>query len=75
MKLREMTKKGESLWAAYSFSKLLLPVAIFGPVTPILYETCTFKFNATVLKTHVSLYIYSIPTSRLCTMYIAYLNS
>ena len=38
-----MARKRESLWAAYSFSKLLLPVAIFGPTTPLLYATCTFK--------------------------------
>ena len=43
MKLREIARKRESLWAAYSFSKLLLPVAIFGPDTPLLYVTCTFK--------------------------------
>ena len=28
MKLREMATKRESLWAAYRFSKLLLPSAI-----------------------------------------------
>ena len=38
-----MAGKRESLWAAYSFSKLLLPVAIFGPATPLLYATCTLK--------------------------------
>ena len=37
-----MAKKRESLWAAYKFSKLLLPVAIFGPATPLVYATCTF---------------------------------
>ena len=32
VKLREMARKRESLWAAYSFSKLLLPVAmVAGP--------------------------------------------
>ena len=36
-----MAKKRESLWAAYSFSKLLLPVAIFGPAIPHVYATCT----------------------------------
>ena len=38
-----MARKRESLWAAYSFSKLLLPVAIFGPAIPLLYATSTFK--------------------------------
>ena len=54
-----MARKRESLWAAYSFLKLLLPVAIFGPATPLLYATCT---NMLTDQPHNSELTFNIPS-------------
>ena len=43
MRLTETAIEQESLQAAYSVLKLLLPVAIFGPATPLLYARYSFK--------------------------------
>ena len=44
VKLREIARNRELM----GFSKLLLPVAIFGPATPLLYATCSFKSGRSI---------------------------